>query len=194
MRETARGKTQAGRWVLRSGVASLRADPLPRHHLPAPCSPSRTWRAAGPRRHPLCFWGLRQSFGAAPSHGQLQPRPHPLSRLAWHFACFPEACPEGPAVGGGLGLNRAPLGLSACSCVGRWLAWPTVSRSRPATTRGQALMRFLRMGPGPAPCQSGPGTRFMNRLPARGGGLPLAGRFHGRKASRHHSGVGAPAS
>ena len=32
----------------------------------------------------------------------------------------------------------------------------------------------------------------MNRLPARGGGLPLAGRFHERKASRHHSGVVGP--
>ena len=53
-------------------------------------------------------------------------------------------------------------------------------------------MRFPGMGPGPRTMPGCTGTRFMSRLPARGGGLPLAGRFHERKASRHHSGVVGP--
>ena len=86
--------------------------------------------------------------------------------------------------------RRPAVGLA--STAGRWLASPTVSRWASHHPGPRPSCGFRAWGLGPAPCQSGTGTRFMNRLPARGGGLPLAGRFHERKASRHHSGVVGP--
>ena len=144
----------------------------------------------GPARHPSCFWDVAQRICAA-SPGINWLLGTRLGGLWPGVVLLLGGAPrQGPQ---GLWRQRArrpAVGLA--STAGRWLASPTVSRWASHHPGPRPSCGFRAWGLGPAPCQSGTGTRFMNRLPARGGGLPLAGRFHERKASRHHSGVVGP--